>query len=228
MADTGRTVWSDGLWADGFWAADLWATDEPVEVPDVVGETQAAGTTELETALFVVSVATAYSDLVAEGLIISQSPEGGEFAASGSTVTITVSLGPEPVVVSDDQPTGGWLFLNLYEAEQRRRRKRDKERRELEEETDRIEDELDRAIAQELRKQEAIDEKRDNLNRLKEIAKKNADLEAVRAYSERVHTAFVRALAQENYSALEALDRELRRAQEEEDFMAQALMILLD
>jgi len=25
MADTGRTVWANGLWADGFWAAGLWA-----------------------------------------------------------------------------------------------------------------------------------------------------------------------------------------------------------
>src|SRR5688572_30114513 len=65
-----------------------------VEVPDVLGETQAAGTTELETALFVVSVTTAYSPSVAAGLIISQDPEGGEFAAEGSTVAIVVSLGP--------------------------------------------------------------------------------------------------------------------------------------
>jgi len=76
----------------------------PVEVPDVVGETEAAGTIELETALFVVSVATAYSPSIAAGLIISQSPTGGSFAAEGSTVTITVSLGPEPVSA---EPVGG-------------------------------------------------------------------------------------------------------------------------
>jgi hypothetical protein len=64
-----------------------------VEVPDVVGETQAAGTTTLETALFVVSVTTDYSSSVAAGLIISQSPVGGSFAAQGSTVGIVVSLG---------------------------------------------------------------------------------------------------------------------------------------
>src|SRR5688572_26932117 len=68
---------------------------ELVEVPDVVGETQAAGTTTLEGVGFVVSVSTAYSAGVAVGLIISQSPEGGEFAASGSTVAIVVSLGPQ-------------------------------------------------------------------------------------------------------------------------------------
>src|SRR5687767_4565893 len=122
-----------------------------VEVPDVVGETQAAGTTELETALFVVSVTTAYSPSVAVGLIISQDPEGGQFASEGSTVTITVSLGPEPV---SEETSGGWQFLIDYELERRRRREREKRQQALEAETDEIQDDLDRAIAQELRKQE--------------------------------------------------------------------------
>lgn len=73
-------------------AADL------VTVPDVVGDSQAAGTLELETALFVVAVQTAYSSTVAAGTIISQSPTAGSEALEGSTVTITVSLGPQTVV----------------------------------------------------------------------------------------------------------------------------------
>jgi hypothetical protein len=197
-----------------------------VEVPDVVGETQAAGTAELEADGFVVAVETAYSPTIAAGLIISQDPTGGTFAPSGSTVTITVSLGPQPV--SDEQPTGGWLFLNSYDAELRRRRAIAKKRRELEEETERIEDELDRNIAQLMREQEAIDEKRDNLKRLAELAKQNADIEAAKQYSERVATAYARALAQGNFSALEALDRELQRAREEDDFLLSSLMFLLD
>jgi hypothetical protein len=81
--------------------------DEPpvlVEVPDVVGETQAAGTATLEGEGFVVSVSTAYSESVAAGLIISQDPEGGEMAVEGSTVNIVVSLGPQPAV--SEQPAG--------------------------------------------------------------------------------------------------------------------------
>jgi hypothetical protein len=92
-------------------AADL------VEVPDVVGDAQAAGTLELETALFVVAVATAYSDSVALGLIISQSPAGGAFASEGSTVTITVSLGPDPT----PEPIGGHYWPSP--ADQKRKRK---------------------------------------------------------------------------------------------------------
>jgi hypothetical protein len=85
--------WAE-VWAP-VWKA-VWTDVPPVEVPDVAGDAQAAGTTELETALFVVAVVTAYSPSVAVGLIISQDPIGGTFASEGSTVTITVSLGPEP------------------------------------------------------------------------------------------------------------------------------------
>jgi beta-lactam-binding protein with PASTA domain len=197
-----------------------------VEVPDVVGETQAQATTDLEAVLFVVAVETAYSASIAVGLVISQDPVGGEFAAEGSTVTITVSLGPEPE--TEQQATGGWLFWNVYELELQQRRAREKKRKELEEETEQIQDDLDRAIAQELRKQEAIDEKRNDIERLREIAKANADLEQARQYSERVATAYARALAKGTFSSLEALDRELKRAKEEEDFLATAVMMLLD
>jgi hypothetical protein len=62
-------------------------------IPDVVGDAQAAGTTELQNAGFVVAVREEHSNTVAAGLIISQSPSGGSQALQGSTVTITVSLG---------------------------------------------------------------------------------------------------------------------------------------
>lgn len=66
-------------------------------VPDVVGDAQAAGTTEIEAAGFTVTVATDYSPTVPAGTIISQSPTGGSSAVLGSAVTITVSLGAAPV-----------------------------------------------------------------------------------------------------------------------------------
>jgi len=68
-----------------------------VEVPDVVGETQAAGTATLEGEGFVVAVSTAYSSTVAAGLIISQDPVGGVEYPAGGTVEIVVSLGEAPV-----------------------------------------------------------------------------------------------------------------------------------
>lgn len=89
--------WATGAWAEGAWAGTAWAVQSaPVEVPNVVGETQASATSTLEGDGFVVSVLEAYSDSVALGLVISQEPEGGEQANSGSTVVITVSLGVQP------------------------------------------------------------------------------------------------------------------------------------
>ncbi len=215
--------WAE-IWAP-VWKA-VWTDVPPVEVPDVVGETEAAGTATLEGDGFVVAVETAYSPTIAEGLIISQDPTGGSFAASGSTVTITVSLGPQPE--SDQVTGGGWAFWNDYEAEQQRRRARARKRKELEEESEQIQNELDRAIALELRKQEALDDKRKDLERLRSIAQKHADLDAAQRYSERVATAYARVLVKGNYSALEALDRELRRAKEEDEFLLNAAMLLLE
>lgn len=64
-----------------------------VEVPDVVGQSEASATAELEALLFVVEVQTAYSNTVPVGDVISQSPIAGVDALEGSTVIIIVSLG---------------------------------------------------------------------------------------------------------------------------------------
>lgn len=107
------------------------------EVPDVVGETEAAGTATLEGEGFVVSVTTAYSPSVAVGLIISQDPEGGETAPPASTVEIVVSLGPQPVADNqggDDAWQGPLPKRRDFrpEIEQRRIRERQELRETLE------------------------------------------------------------------------------------------------
>ena len=71
-----------------------------VQVPDVVGQSEASARSELEAAGFEVAVNEAPSD-TAEGLVASQSPSAGSEAAEGSTVTITVSSGPDLVTVPD-------------------------------------------------------------------------------------------------------------------------------
>jgi hypothetical protein len=99
-ADEGVTAFDvraqDGTgWGD--WATQTVDSGGLVTVPDVVGESQAAGTSTLEGAGFFVSVQNAYSGSVASGDIISQLPTGGSSAESGSTVTIVVSIGAAPV-----------------------------------------------------------------------------------------------------------------------------------
>jgi hypothetical protein len=68
-----------------------------VTVPDVVGQSQASGTLELEGEGFVVSLQNAYSSTVQAGDIISQTPAAGVEAVEGSVVFIVVSLGDEPI-----------------------------------------------------------------------------------------------------------------------------------
>jgi hypothetical protein len=72
-----------------------------VQIPNVVGETQAQATTDLQNAGFVVAVQTATSATVAVGLVISEQPTDAELP--GTTVTITVSLGPK---VAAEVPAG--------------------------------------------------------------------------------------------------------------------------
>jgi hypothetical protein len=129
-------------------------------------------------------------------------------------------------VASTTSVSGGWLFFNEYEQELRRRQKRKKEQEELEEATEQIEDTTDRQIAQLLREQEAKDEKRKELQRLAEIVRQNADIEAARQYGAKVAKAYERALTQGNFSALQALDRELKKARDEEEaLLLQAFML---
>lgn len=43
MADTGRTVWADGLWADDFWAAGFWSTTDAAPEPEAPAGPTPAG-----------------------------------------------------------------------------------------------------------------------------------------------------------------------------------------
>ena len=75
-----------------------------VEVPDAVGDDQATAVDAIEGLGLTANVSYAYSDEVADGLVISQDPAAGSGAVSGSTVYIVVSLGPVPtdLVVDSD------------------------------------------------------------------------------------------------------------------------------
>jgi beta-lactam-binding protein with PASTA domain len=66
-----------------------------VDVPDVVGMTQAAAEAAITSASLIVgNVTTANSETVPAGDVISQNPAGGASIPAGSTVDIEVSLGP--------------------------------------------------------------------------------------------------------------------------------------
>lgn len=194
-----------------------------VEVPDVVGQSQASGTTELEGVGFVVAVATAYSSTVPAGDIISQSPSAGTEYPEGGTVTITVSLGDRP---SDEVFTGG--FMVAYEREVARRRREAREREEREEEARQIEEETTRAIAQLLREQEAKDARRSELARLSDLVARYSSRPEVSALAPRVQKAIRTAASRQTTWALFQLEREIERVKEEEEFLAEALRIMVE
>jgi hypothetical protein len=95
--DGSISVSIDTAGAIGVSGQEVTASLNQAEVPDVVGETQANGTSDLEGAGFVVAVQSQYSGSVPSGEIISQDPIAGTIALTGTTVTIVVSIGDAPV-----------------------------------------------------------------------------------------------------------------------------------
>ena len=70
-------------------------------VPDLIGKTQTVAEQLIIDAglAFAQSVGTSYSDILAEGLVISQSPASGTEVQQDSQVSVVVSLGPTPSLV---------------------------------------------------------------------------------------------------------------------------------
>ena len=203
----------------------VWTQTPPVEVPDVVGLTQAQGTSDLEAAGFVVAAETAYSSVVAAGLIISQDPAAGSTPGTGATVTITVSLGEAPQPPQQDT-SGGWAFFFRYEREREERRRKRREQEEREEEARRIEDETTREIAKLLRAQEARDAERAELERLQALADTFAGQPL--GLPARTRAALLRASERRTVNALQQMQREIERMFEEEEATALAMLMMDD
>jgi eukaryotic-like serine/threonine-protein kinase len=73
-----------------------------VAVPNVVGLSEADARSTLEGAGFQVSSTSAPSDTTPSGNVSAQSPSAGTDAPKGSTVSITVSTGPDTTTVPDE------------------------------------------------------------------------------------------------------------------------------
>ncbi len=71
----------------------------PRQVPNLVGESGANATTQLKALALVPSESQAYSNTVPAGVVISQTQVAGSMVPRGSTVSFTVSKGPQMVVV---------------------------------------------------------------------------------------------------------------------------------
>ena len=88
-----------------------------VSVPNVVGMTQAAASSALTSAgLTVGTITQAYSSTVASGSVISQTPVSGASVASGTAVNLTVSQGPQPIVMVTVPDVSGMTQANAEAA----------------------------------------------------------------------------------------------------------------
>lgn len=150
--------------------------------------------------------------------------DSGSFADSSFLFEDTAQL------TSNETFSGGFFFA--FEQETARRRKRRKEMEEEEERAQQAQDALDRQIAAFMHEQMRKDEDRADIDRLKRLVR-SADLkrsdeslnDRVRAALDRVMPTMISANQQaDNYSAWEALYRELQRQLEEEEH---AVMMLL-
>lgn len=77
------------------------ATEALVSIPDVTGQSSAEAQQVLEAAGFAIKVTEEYSDKVEEGAVIRTDPAANTSKAKGSTITLVISSGSEPVAVPD-------------------------------------------------------------------------------------------------------------------------------
>jgi serine/threonine-protein kinase len=68
-------------------------------VPTVTGRKAAAAAKALTQEGLKIKVTRVFNDRVGEGRVVDQNPAGGQTIPYGSTVTLTVSKGPEPIAV---------------------------------------------------------------------------------------------------------------------------------
>ncbi|MBX6385090.1 MAG: Stk1 family PASTA domain-containing Ser/Thr kinase [Microbispora sp.] len=83
----------------------LYVPKEMTEVPSVVGLTLSDATQTLKGAGFKVKTVMQPSDVVAKGNVIDQSPQAGTKLNPGTTITLTVSSGPQETT-QNEPPTG--------------------------------------------------------------------------------------------------------------------------
>ena len=141
--------------------------------------------------------------------------------STGAFSESAFDFGTAPVVVVAESNAGGWEFFFRYEQERDRRRKKRLEQLEAEEATQELPP-VDREIAQFLHKQERQDERRAEIERLKALVLEHTPKDL----PPRVASAFERAAARQTISSLLNLERELRKAMEDEEHLV--LMLLLD
>lgn len=122
--------------------------------------------------------------------------------------------------------SGGWYAVMELHSMQRRGKRKELEDAQEAEKT--IEQEIDRNIAKLLHEQEAKDEERKDLSRIRALVLKYKDTAPVDIDSERVQKALMEAQKKATTANLERLQREFERMLEEEEHAVLMLLASLD
>lgn len=77
------------------------SSENTVDIPNVVGQSETDASAALTAKGFNVTKTTSYSSSVAEGYVISQTPNGDTQGKEGDTITLEISLGSEKITVPD-------------------------------------------------------------------------------------------------------------------------------
>ena len=123
--------------------------------------------------------------------------------------------------------SGGYWWVR-YEAERERRRRRRRELEDLEDDRERIADAQAREIALLLQEQERQDARREELARLSSLVEAYTSSKTDGELSPRVLKAIEKAAQKQTEWALMALEREIKAAEEEEEFTLHALWLTLN
>jgi len=158
-------------------------------------------------------------------LVVTRGYGNGTLTGSIKDVTLRgYSIGAA-VAVTEESFTGGFFFD--YERELAKREREKKRREEEKAKALKIQNELDKQIALEFRKQEEEAARLQELKRATFLAEQHKQFIADNL-NEKVLASVDRAITKGNYSALEALDRQLYEAFEEEAFMIEAFAIIMN
>jgi hypothetical protein len=167
----------------------------------------------------VLSITTYTADLFGP-FTVTATNDTGSTDSNAFNVNVTAILS-----AAEESFTGGWWFA--YEQEMYRRKDEERRRRKLEEEAELLQDKIDRELIKELQAKEREKERIAELKRLAAIAERNIET-IQRELSPEVLAAAESAILKGTFSAMEKFERELRRAKEEEEFLAVAFKMIME
>jgi len=205
---------------DGLDSAQSEATGWNAEVRDKEVVTAVVRTSDTVVTI-TLSAAAAY-DVTADETITVTVPASA-LVTSVSALTATPTIGVTADVEAEEpeeQPSGGYGYWNAYSGWRQRKRRKKRRIDQLRKELAEIEQPVDREIGLLLLKERALSEQEQAIADLEKIVDEHYSNKLTQEMeSERLRKAFVRAYMQKNYSAIEALEREMERHREEEEFL---------